>query len=207
MELIVTLMVGLIVAFAFVLLITMFALLIAVFGKKETRTMRLKKAAVLPGVAVFSFLCCMFVGNVIITTITGTDMGIGDNYYVPLKKGYSLHMPNYSVTGEIDSKTEKNIITDISLITAEGTMVYGRRTNDLPDRGFSLDMQTGVIKDIPTDDCQLVEVEDFYFSQYRKATSVWFIIAAIISIFVSYKMVRMGGKSITKGSAPLAESN
>ena len=173
---------------------TLIVSLFSLIGNNEGRRRRLLRAVIGTPVAILSFLVSLFVLNIGLTTLTKTDNGIGDYYYVPLENGYRLSFIDaLELSGYIERK-DKTILDNVTEIQMNDEMVYAHTSSSY----YVLDTSTHQLTELslPSDEIDLVSVKDFYHMRYRKMNRIGWIVIALISLAVSTSLTRTVSKFI-----------
>ena len=168
-----------IIAIVLTLIVSLFSLI----GNKAGRRRRLLRAVVGTPIATLSFLLSLFVLNSGLTTLTKTDNGIGDYYYVPLENGYRLSFIDLFESGGYVERNDETILDTVSEIQMDDQKVYAHARSSY----YVLDTSTHQLTEISmlSDGIDLVSAEDFYNTQYRKTNRLGWIVIIIISLAVS----------------------
>jgi len=172
--------------------LTLIVSLFSLIGNKAGRRRRLLRAVIGTPVATLSFLLSLLVLNFGLTTLTKTDNGIGDYFYVPLGNGYRLSFIDTFDTGGCIERNGETFLDEVTEIQRNDQKVYAHtRTSD-----YVLDTGTHQLTEIsmPSDAIDLVSAEDFYYEQYRKTNRLGWIVIALISLAVSTGLTRAVSK-------------
>ena len=159
----------------------------AYFGKEETRERRFKIALMAPIVFLLTFAVSFFLQNLLLTSCTGSDIGIGDHFEVPIKHGYRLFIVN-DMFGSIAH--DRNEFVSIEKICLDGDVVYGK--NHLGC--FVLNTATGELtKETDClDDSRLEDVMDFYQKRYWQVNGIGIVLILLLSIaLASFVVVKL----------------
>ena len=175
----------------FVVIVAVISLIIAtisLIGDKSNRKQRFFTLLTSPIAATGSFIIVAAILSLILTSITRTDIGAGDYFYVPLRNGYTLSFidsPDYPGTIEYKGK---EVVDGVDSILLDGNTVYGQRNNTY----FTLDTKsaqlTQGIQSIET--TELVKAGDFYYKRFWKLNLIGFILVFICSVASSYFITR-----------------
>lgn len=168
-----------IIAIVLTLIVSLFSLI----GNKAGRRRRLLRAVVGTPIATLSFLLSLFVLNSGLTTLTKTDNGIGDYYYVPLENGYRLSFIDTFDNGGYIERNDETLLDGVTKIQMDDQKVYAHARSSY----YVLDTSTHQLTEISmlSDGIDLVSAEDFYNTQYRKTNRLGWIVIIIISLAVS----------------------
>ena len=176
------------------ILLTLVVSLFSLIGNKEGRRRRLLRAVVGTPVAILSFLVSLLVLNFGLTTLTKTDSGIGDYFYVPLENGYRLSFIDALETSGYIERKDKTFLDNVTEIQMNDKKVYAHNGSSY----FVLDTSMHQLTEVssPSDEIDLVSAEDFYYMRYRKVNRIGWIIIALISLVVSTSLTRLVYKFI-----------
>lgn len=161
-------------------------LIVVLIGKKETRFLRFKR--VLLGAICFPIIALFL--NIASSSILGTDLGIGDDFHVRIKKGYSLRFTDLLKNGEISKEPD---------FTISGADSIAVRKNSLylfvDDEYLLLDMGTGeVVHNISKPNSKMKDISSYYYTRYWTTGGVGLILSILlalaISVFISRKLIR-----------------
>ena len=174
--------------------LTLVVSLFSLIGNKEGRRRRLLRAVVGTPVAILSFLVSLLVLNFGLTTLTKTDSGIGDYFYVPLENGYRLSFIDALETSGYIERKDKTFLDNVTEIQMNDKKVYAHNGSSY----FVLDTSMHQLTEVssPSDEIDLVSAEDFYYMRYRKVNRIGWIIIALISLVVSTSLTRLVYKFI-----------
>ena len=163
--------------------LTLIVSLFSLIGNNEGRRRRLFRAVIGTPIATLSFLGSLFVLNIGLTTLTKTDNGIGDYYYVPLKNGYRLSFIDVLEEGGNIERKNKTLLGNVTEIQMKDKKIYAHTRLSY----YVLDISTHQLTELslPSDEIDLVSAEDFYFMQYRKTNGIGWIVISLISLAVS----------------------
>ena len=163
--------------------LTLIVSLFSLIGNNEGRRRRLFRAVIGTPIATLSFLGSLFVLNIGLTTLTKTDNGIGDYYYVPLKNGYRLSFIDVLEAGGNIERKNKTLLGNVTEIQMKDKKIYAHTRLSY----YVLDISTHQLTELslPSDEIDLVSAEDFYFMQYRKTNGIGWIVISLISLAVS----------------------
>ena len=173
---------------------TLIVSLFSLIGNKEGRRRRLLRAVIGTPVAILSFLVSLLVLNIGLTTLTKTDNGIGDYYYVPLENGYRLSFIDALETSGYIERKDKTFLDNVTEIQMNDKKVYAHTGSSY----YVLDTSTHQLTEmsLPSDEIDLVSVKDFYHMRYRKMNRIGWIVIALISLAVSTSLTRTVSKFI-----------
>ena len=173
---------------------TLIVSLFSLIGNKEGRRRRLLRAVIGTPVAILSFLVSLLVLNIGLTTLTKTDNGIGDYYYVPLENGYRLSFIDALETSGYIERKDKTFLDNVTEIQMNDKKVYAHTGSSY----YVLDTSTHQLTEIslPSDEIDLVSAKDFYHMRYRKMNRIGWIVIALISLAVSTSLTRVVFKFI-----------
>lgn len=173
---------------------TLIVSLFSLIGNKEGRRRRLLRAVIGTPVAILSFLVSLLVLNIGLTTLTKTDNGIGDYYYVPLENGYRLSFIDALETSGYIERKDKTFLDNVTEIQMNDKKVYAHTGSSY----YVLDTSTHQLTEIslPSDEIDLVSAKDFYHMRYRKMNRIGWIVIALISLAVSTCLTRTVSKFI-----------
>ena len=174
-----------IIAIVLTLIVSLFSLI----GNKAGRRRRLLRAVVGTPIATLSFLLSLFVLNSGLTTLTKTDNGIGDYYYVPLENGYRLSFIDTFDNGGYIERNDETLLDGVPKIQMNDQKVHAHtRTSD-----YVLDTSTHQLTEIsvPSDGIDLVSAEDFYNTQYLMTNRLGWIVITLISLAVAAGLTRI----------------
>ena len=173
---------------------TLIVSLFSLIGNKEGRRRRLLRAVIGTPVAILSFLVSLLVLNIGLTTLTKTDNGIGDYYYVPLENGYRLSFIDALETSGYIERKDKTFLDNVTEIQMNDKKVYAHTGSSY----YVLDTSTHQLTEIslPSDEIDLVSAKDFYHMRYRKMNGIGWIVIALISLAVSTSLTRTVSKFI-----------
>lgn len=173
---------------------TLIVSLFSLIGNKEGRRRRLLRAVIGTPVAILSFLMSLLVLNIGLTTLTKTDNGIGDYYYVPLENGYRLSFIDALETSGYIERKGKTFLDNVTEIQMNDKKVYAHTGSSY----YVLDTSTHQLTEIslPSDEIDLVSAKDFYHMRYRKMNGIGWIVIALISLAVSTSLTRIVSKII-----------
>lgn len=163
--------------------LTLIVSLFSLIGNNEGRRRRLFRAVIGTPIATLSFLGSLFVLNIGLTTLTKTDNGIGDYYYVPLKNGYRLSFIDVLEAGGNIERKNKTLLGNVTEIQMKDKKIYAHTRLSY----YVLDISTHQLTELslPSDEIDLVSAEAFYFMQYRKTNGIGWIVISLISLAVS----------------------
>jgi len=102
--------------------------LVATFTARSHRKRKTILAVLSPFVGFFTFYFAGIAGLVAVSQATGTDMGIGDSWYVPLKGNYQLLFVDVPEQASINNDGP-DIVSDVSRIGLRGSKAYGQTRN------------------------------------------------------------------------------
>ena len=174
--------------------LTLIVSLFSLIGNNEGRRRRLFRAVIGTPIATLSFLGSLFVLNIGLTTLTKTDNGIGDYYYVPLKNGYRLSFIDVLEEGGNIERKNKTLLGNVTEIQMKDKKIYAHTRLSY----YVLDISTHQLTELslPSDEIDLVSAEDFYFMQYRKTNGIGWIVISLISLAVSTSLTWVISKFI-----------
>ena len=176
--------------FPFVIIVAVISLIIAtisLIGVKSNRKQRFFTILTSPIAATGSFITVAVILCLILTSITRTDIGAGDFFYVPLRNGYSLSFidsPDHPGTIEYKGK---EVVSGVDSILLEGNTVYGIN-GQKKDSYFILDTKSSLLTQGARgiDATGLVKAGDFYYKRFWELNLIGFILVFICSIAASY---------------------
>lgn len=179
---------GLLAVFATIFL-TLIVSLISLIGNKARRRRRLLRAVIGTPVATLSFLLSLFILNIGLTTLTKTDHGIGDYFYVPLENGYRLSFIDALETGGYIERNDKTLLDNVTEIQVYDKKVYTHNRTSY----YVLDTSTHQLDEItlPSDGIDLISAEDYYYMRYRETNRLGWIVIVLISLAVSAGLIRI----------------
>ncbi|MGH1520686.1 hypothetical protein [Chryseobacterium sp. JK1] len=168
-------------------------------GKKERRRSKVVVAFMAP----FAFLYTFYIGGLIGVSILAdrknVDIGIGDDWHVPLENNHILSFLELDEPGAIVEKSGRSVVWDVVAIEEKGNQVVGKRENN---QYFSYDTQTNEVHEFNTEselkaasndkEIKLMNVSKFYSEKKSGLISTWeYISIAVFSLLISVGAINM----------------
>ena len=180
------------------LVVCLLAGIISLFGKKETRKKRFKIALFAPAITIGTVVICTSILAFIVTSLTKTDIGIGDSFYVPLKNGYELLFVDSPEYGGNISHDGKTLLHDVSQIRMDGEKICGKNG----EYYFILDTSTHKLDRVDSGEVgELLDATKFYNQRFWRLNGFGFVLIFLIDIILSFVLVRKVVRRINEHSA------
>lgn len=169
-------------------IITLFAALIALIGRKKTREKRVKNTVLSSFVGIVTFALCSCPLYLILTSFTNTDIGIGDSFYVPLENSYSISFVDSPYVGIIERNGE-SVILWVTRINLNKDIVTG----EADGKYFILDTSTHkLIKDSKNvDEAQLFDASSFYHHRYWQVNRLGILLICLFGLLAASYAARL----------------
>lgn len=181
---------------AFSMLVGALSLFIARFFVKEpNRTRKLFLAFFIPIFVMFSFPVTFGAGNAVVASFVGTDIGVGDWFYVNVSRNYSLcFVDTTEYGGHIGSSAGGiSLVPDVVEICERGNVLFGELENG---KFFSFNTESEkpeIYADKPAliaaapeaEGAEFVPAGDFYRQKVRQLYGVWFHILPVLSVMLT----------------------
>ena len=169
---------------AFSMLVGALSLFIARFFVKEpNRTRKLFLAFFIPIFVMFSFPVTFGAGNAVVASFVGTDIGVGDWFYVNVSRNYSLcFVDTTEYGGHIGSSAGGvPLVPDVVEICERGNVLLGKLENG---KFFSFNTESekpeiyadkpALIAAVPeAKGAELVPAGDFYYQKAGDLHGMW----------------------------------
>lgn len=169
--------------------------------KKERRRSKVIVAFMAPFIFLYTFYICGIIGLSILADQRNVDIGIGDDWHVPLENNHTLSFIDMYAPGSIVEKGGRIVVWDIVAIAEKGDQVFGK-TED--NQYFSYHSKTDEVQEFNTEselkaantgkEIKLMNVSDFYSQKKSEMISTW----EYISIAVLSLLIGVGAINITK---------
>lgn len=161
-------------------------LIVFLTGKGETRVVRFKRTML----GMVLFLIIAFTLNLISSSFLGTDLGIGDDFHVRIKNGYSLFCVDAPSDGII-CKDHDFVISGVDSISVCKNTLYLFANNEY----LLLDTISGeVTHNISKPESEMMDITSYYHHRYWITGGVGsvlsIIVAIVLSVFLSRKLIR-----------------
>lgn len=116
---------GIIFSVLAVVLGSLTALGVRICCKPKGRGQKMVLAFLTPGLAIFVYAVCSVLYMAMISIVFHVDLGIGDSWYVPLNKVYSLSSVDYPENGSI-TKGNEVVLAPVTKVQVVGHRVIGK---------------------------------------------------------------------------------
>lgn len=160
-------------------------------AKEPLRSRKLILAFWMPFLAVYVFSGICFWGNAIVANSIGTDIGVGDWFFVNISRNYSLYFVDTTEYGGHIGSSEGGfpLVSDIVEICERGNVIFGKSENGT---FFSFNVETekpeiyanesALIAAIPeAENAELVPAGNFYRQKAGQLYGAWHYVILTLS--------------------------
>lgn len=160
--------------------------IVSLTGEKGTRILRFKRTIF--GMVLFPIIA--FTLGIASSSILGTDLGIGDDFHVRIKNGYSLYCTDVPANGYI-CKDHNSVISGIDSISVHKNTSYLYVNEEY----LFLNTETGeVVHNIAKPEAEMKDITSYYYMRFWTTGAIGLILSVLIaiglSVFVSRKLIR-----------------
>ncbi|MFZ4931996.1 hypothetical protein [Chryseobacterium sp. Mn2064] len=170
-------------------------------GKKERRRVKVVVAFMAPFAFLYTFYMGGLIGLSILADRRNVDIGIGDDWHVPLENNHTLSFIDLDAPGSIVEKGGRFVVWDVIAIEEKGNKIVGK-TED--NQFFSYDTRTDEVQKFKTEsdlksasnnkEIKLMNVSKFYSQKKSELISTW----EYISIAIFSLLIGVGAMNMTK---------
>lgn len=165
------------------------ALGVRICCKPKGRGQKMVLAFLTPGLAIFVYAVCSVLYMAMISIVFHVDLGIGDSWYVPLNKVYSLSSVDYPENGSI-TKGNEVVLAPVTKVQIVGHRVIGKGEQ----KYFIFDLNTGKVsyaasiqmlqKQMHLAKIDLVDNNTFYWEKRKTAYIIGGVLCLMITLLV-----------------------